>query len=108
MRTPITLSLTAAALTLGSAALTCAHAADIPTPQAQFQPLPSYSGPPPVQQGYAHPPPAYYGYPPPPVAYYAPPPPPVVMVPGAYYGPRPYWRRSYFARYGWAHPYRHW
>ena len=71
MRTMIRLTVAAAAIALGAAAIQPAHAADMLVPQAQA-PAPAYYPPP--AQAYAYPPP------PPPVAYYAPP-------PVAYYAP---------------------
>ena len=71
MRTMIRLTMAAAAIALGAAAIQPAHAADMLVPQAQA-PAPAYYPPP--AQAYAYPPP------PPPVAYYAPP-------PVAYYAP---------------------
>ena len=85
MRTMIRLTVAAAAIALGAAAIQPAHAADMLVPQAQA-PAPAYYPPP--AQAYAYPPP------PPPVAYYAPP-------PVAYYAPAyPVWRGPYYARWG--------
>ena len=90
MRTMIRLTMAAAAIALGAAAIQPAHAADMLVPQAQA-PAPAYYPPP--AQAYAYPPP------PPPVAYYAPPPvayyAPAYAVwpgPGPYYARRGYWR----------------
>jgi hypothetical protein len=89
MRTMIRLTVAAAAIALGAAAIQPACAADMLVPQAQA-PAPAYYPPP--AQAYAYPPPppiAYYA--PPPVAYYA----PAYAVwpgPGPYYARWGYWR----------------
>lgn len=101
----------AATFALGLTGLHAAKAADMPYPQGQYEGPPQAYGPPPVAENYAPPPPVAYGYPPP-APYYAYAPPPYVVVPGPYYGWRPYWRGypAHFAYgYGrWGHGYRRW
>ena len=115
--TSLALTACVSALAFGSAGVP-ANAADMGVPQGEYQgqyegqyggqyqgpPADDY-GPPPAQEGYAYPPPAgVYGYPPPPAFAYAQP--PVVVYPGPYYAPGPYWRGYYGPRF--AYGYGHW
>lgn len=119
MQNRISLALAAgvSALALGGFAAPAANAADMGVPQGEYYQAPvpeGYGQPPEEEEGYADPPPrGIYGYPPPPAFAYAQP--PVVVFPGPYYAPGPYWRGSAprftygYGHYGyWGRGYRRW
>ena len=100
MQTVMRMTVAAAVIAFGAAAVPSAQAADMGVPEAQA-PAPAYYPPP--AQAYAYPPP------PPPVAYYAPPPiayyaPAYRVLPGPYYYP-PHWGywRGYGPRYAYGY-----